>query len=253
MEFDMTRKHYEKIDYKPLIFFAIFDVSDGEFKITKEKHHVYGIPEGIEIQMFRRPDDDEYFKGFFGGSLGLVLYDSNKELYDKASEANNCVVVRGNVEDDTSFEYLRDVIGIVEAFAENGAIAVLDLLNMTFISPTEWRNMYFEQEINPVKHVNIFVSDDEEGTYWYHTRGLIKFGRPELSMHKIKREDIDKVKEIFDMLIEYEGHGVFFKEEVKVVTPENETYIIKTDFINDFENPDFNNAYYNLEIKEVIK
>ena len=252
MEFDVTRKYYEKVDYKPVIFYAVFGNIEGKVEISKDKHHVDGMPKGIEINAYSQKDNEDYFKGIFGGSLGMVLCDSNKELYDKAREAVNCVVVRGNVEDAETFGYMKDLIGIVEAFAENNSVAILDLLNMTFISPAEWRYMYFEKEIDPKKHVNIFVSDDDDNTYWFHTRGLAKFGRPDLSLHKIKKEEIDKMKSVLDLLIDYEGHGAYFKDEVKVVTPEGETYVIKTEFVDDFHNPDFNNAYFNLDIKDVF-
>ena len=106
MEFDVTRKYYEKVDYKPVIFYAVFGNIEGKVEISKDKHHVDGMPKGIEINAYSQKDNEDYFKGIFGGSLGMVLYDSNKELYDKAREAVNCVVVRGNVEDAETFDLI---------------------------------------------------------------------------------------------------------------------------------------------------
>ena len=255
MEFDLTRKYYEEGGYQPFVFYVVFGIDAKRVEISRDKHHVENIPEGIEINYVSKQNDEEYMKGFFAGSLGLVLYDDNPQIYDKANEANNAVIISGNVKNASNFEYMKEVIGIVKAFSENGAVGILDLLNMSFISPSGWDNKYFEKDVDPLAHVTIFVSDDinNPNKCWFHTRGLRKFGRPDLSMHNIDKEDAEEIKKVFDLLIDYAGRGALFKNEVKVKTPENILFKLKTEYIEDFNDSDYNNAHLEIEITDKQK
>ncbi len=46
------------------------------------------------------------------------------------------------------------------------------------------------------------------------------------------------------------GEGAVFKEQIKINVAPEESYIVRTEFINDFENDAFNNAYYKAALVE---
>src|SRR5262249_30887049 len=76
----------------------------------------------------------------------------------------------------------------------------------------DWRAKAFEPA-GPVPrhHVAILVSDDEPGR-WYHTRGLRKFGRPDLSIHHVLPELETTVNELCDGFIELLAFGEVIPE-----------------------------------------
>ena len=49
-------------------------------------------------------------------------------------------------------------------------------------------------------------------------------------------------------MIYYGGRGAFFDRDTRVHTADGKAYVIHSEFVNDFENEDFNNAYYVVTI-----
>lgn len=248
----MKREYYEDIDYKPVLFYVIFGVSGDELQISQEKHHVDEFPAGLNMQFLSRDENSEYIDGFFAGSLGGILRESNSELFEECKKADKCAIIRGEVEDDTTFDYFRNVIGFVQALVEQGAGGVLDLLTFSLFEPTKWTERFFEKEINAQDHV-VILSSKEDDRYWLHTRGMAKFGRPDISIKDIEQDDLHDYKQLIDQMIYYGGQGAFFDGNVKLHTYDRKTFVVKAEFVNDFDNDDFNNAYYDIAVLDEIK
>ena len=49
-------------------------------------------------------------------------------------------------------------------------------------------------------------------------------------------------------MIFYSGEGVFFDGEFNIHPQDGKTYKIRSEFIEDFDNDDYNNAYCDVEI-----
>ena len=245
----MIRKHYQDIDYKPFLFYVIFGVSGEELQVSQSRHHVDAFPEGLELHALNRTKNGDYMAGFFQGTLGDVLKDANPVLFDKCREADDCVILKGQIRDDSTFDYMRNVIGIIQAFIDQGAVGILDFLTFSLFTPQGWTENYFEKEINAQNHVMILFSEEADGL-WLHTRGMLEFGRPDLSLSGVSADLFDEYKQILDQMIFYSGHGVFFNGEYKLHTADGNTYRVRSEFVDDFDNDDFNNAYCKVEILE---
>ena len=48
----------------------------------------------------------------------------------------------------------------------------------------------------------------------------------------------------------YGGQGVFFDRDTRLHTSDGKTFVIHPEFVNDFENDDYNNAYYNVTVDD---
>lgn len=92
----------------------------------------------------------------------------------------------------------------------------------------------------------------EDGNIWLHTRGLRKFGRPDISIENVPESEENKVVRIANQMIYYSSLGVFFNKKVKLhlYKDKEEAVIINPKFVGDYENVDFNNAYCKLLWKE---
>lgn len=247
----MNREYYQDINYKPMLFYMVFGASGDELEVSREKHHVTEFPEGLAIHSLTRDHDGDYIDSFFGGSLGEILECTDSKLYAECKAAEKCVVITGEVINDSSLEYMVNVAGIIEAFIDKGACGVLDLLTFSLFSPAKWTEKFFEKEINAQDYVIILVSE-EKRKCWLHTRGMSEFGRPDISIRNVEQENIEDFKQIIDQLIYYGGQGAFFNGKVKLHTFAGKAFLVEPRFIEDFDNDDFNNAYYEVEVLEEI-
>jgi hypothetical protein len=49
-------------------------------------------------------------------------------------------------------------------------------------------------------------------------------------------------------MIFYGGQGVFFQQDTRLHTANGKAFVVHPEFVNDFENDDYNNAYYNVTV-----
>lgn len=244
------RPYYEDINYRPLLYYVIFGVSDEELNVSRERHKVDAFPDGLNFTMCKKAENSEYMSALLGGELGKILAERNHSLYETAYKANQWAVIQGEIEQDQDLNYMRNVIGFVQALVETGAVAVLDLLTFTLFTPEEWTENIFALDFDPYAHVVILESVMEDGSVWLHTRGLGKFGRPDISLENVDNNEIEQAVRVVNQLLYYSVLGAFFSRPTKVHTHTGQAYIVNAKFHDDFDNPDFNNAFYQISWKE---
>lgn len=243
----LTRAHYEDIDYRPYLFYVVFGVSGEELEVSRERHMVDEFPEGLELHLFERPEHAEYIDDLLGGVLGKLLRASDDELYTTCLAAKRCVVIRGTIEHDSTLDYLRNTIGFIQAFIEQGAVGILDLLTFSLYAPNQWTDRFFGKEIDALHHVTILFSDEPDGA-WLHTRGMAKFGRPDVGIKRVPKTLVDDYGQIINQMIIYGSQGLFFHGKTRLQTGNGKSYVVIPRFVDDFENYDYNNAYYDVDV-----
>lgn len=240
------RPYYEDINYRPFLFYVVFGVDDLQLNVSRKQHRVYEFPEGLDCMLYDKATEGGYMNSLIGGALGKTLNMKYPELYQTVLKTDKWAVIRGEVQNDTSLNYMRNTIGFVQALAEKEAVGILDLQTFTLYTPQEWNKNIFELEFNPWSHVVILTSEMEDGSVWLHTRGLRKFGRPDVSMEGVPACDTENAAQVINQMIHYSVLGVFYSRPVKLHTHNRLTYILKPEFVDDIDNPDFNNSYYRL-------
>ena len=241
------RQYYEDIGYKPFLFYVVFGVSGDELEVSRTKHNVDGLPEGLDIISLARPDHSDYIDGLIGGGIGEHLKKADSALYESCKACDKVVIMRGEIADDSTLDYMRNLIGICEAFIDKGAKGILDLQTFTLYSPKEWTDRFFGKDVNAQNHVLIMFSKEKDG-YWIHTRGMAEFGRPDYGISKVPEDKLEDYKQVIDQMVFYGGQGIIFKGKAKLHTFNGKTFEVATEFVNDFENDDYNNAYYNVTV-----
>lgn len=243
------RPYYTDLNYHPLLFYVIFGVKDEKLVVSRKKHNVDGFPEGLSCSYCRKSENGEYMESVIGGDLGGVMKKSNHTLYEKIKCADKWAIISGEAVQDNDLNYMRNVIGYIQAFMENGAFGVLDLQTFTLYTPDEWKNKIFLREFSPYDHVVILTSEENDGM-WLHTRGMRKFGRPDISVENVGKNDVEEVAQVINQMIYYGALGIFFAQPTKLHTYSGNAYIVRPEFVNDFDNVDFNNAYYRIDWQE---
>ena len=65
----------------------------------------------------------------------------------------------------------------------------------------------------------ILTSPESEGSEWVHTRGMRKFGRPDISIHGVKPEWRSAAIGLCDRFIEFQALGGLVGEGLEVNSP----------------------------------
>ena len=146
------RPYYEDINYHPLMFYVVFGAKEEELEISRERHNIDEIPEGLNINMLIREQHGEYMDNLIGGTLGKILKEEQPELYEKIQKENIWAVINGEIMQDDNLKYLRNTIGIVQAFLDTGAIAVLDMQTFSLYSAEEFTEKIFSKDLDMDNH-----------------------------------------------------------------------------------------------------
>ena len=122
----MKRDYYQDIGYKPFLFYLVFGVSAEELEVSQKRHKVDELPEGLDIRSFTREAQGEWIDGWFSGAYGSVMREADAVLFERCKAAENCVVLQGTIKNDSTLDYMRNVIGIIQAFVD-GSFRLLSI------------------------------------------------------------------------------------------------------------------------------
>ncbi len=207
---DWERPEFQAGGGDALMLFVVFGKFDGGLQLSRSRHRSGGLPEGVKISQFSRAKDAKVIEEFDQGYFGTLL-EEQASLAAAVKAAPQCMLVRGTVRDPRDLIYLRETIGVVTAALDSGGVAVLDSQKLTWWTPAEWREkIFYPDKPSPRQQVVIFVSDEKDGpkaSLWVHTRGLRKFGRPDLSIHRVTPEHKEAILDLCNRFIELQALG----------------------------------------------
>jgi len=195
------------------VWYQIYGHFPDTIAISRSQYRCAGVPLGIEIVNQRRPGRDEIATGFLTRPL---FTDSLKHDFPKLASivesAPECTMLRGEVPDSPNLDYLRDIVGLVTWFFDNGAVAVLDAQTAVWYDGDKWRREIFEPGgMVPNRYAVVVSSEDKIGSntnvFWLHTRGLRKFARPDLSWHAVPKLNREAAIGLCCQLIETQALG----------------------------------------------
>ena len=173
---------------------------------------------------------------------------ANPSLFARIEQAPECVTIHGEVVDPPDLNYLRDCIGLVTYFLDHGAVAATDAQQLKFYDRVEWRREFFDSgKPNVHRHVSILFSDEPSGGgRWFHTRGMRKFGRPDLSLHHVPQAHEKAVIDLCDRFIELQALGGLIPEGQEIRMASLPSGLICR-HKGKVEDPDFNNVHVEIQ------
>jgi hypothetical protein len=149
-----------------------------------------GFPGGVAALKHGRANPGAVDQ-FRNGVIARELAETAPAVRDAIMSAPDCVIVSGSVPDPSDLLYLRDVVGVLTAALDSGGVGLLDATTIHYWEPADWRRRCFEPDAPvPSEHVTIYTSVDEDRPQreWLHTRGMRKFGRPDIGIHGVPRD-----------------------------------------------------------------
>jgi len=240
------RKYYTPGGGDALLFYVVYGRIDTTAPLLSPRYRSEGIPEGLGVMMYGPSSNPEVPGSFREGYLWEQLRSGNPALADAVAAEDTCIILTGTFADPTDLDYLRDTVGLITHLLDHGGTAVYDPLMFQWWSPDEWRERIFNPA-GPVPrhHVVILVSEDTGGMEWIHTRGLRKFGRPDLSIPGIPKSLKEAIIDLCNRFTELQAFGGIIPEgqEIRMRTlPEG----LVCRHGGDLDDPDFNNVYVRI-------
>jgi len=239
------RKYFTKAFDSSFFFYVVHGNFSADLKMSQTKYRTMGVPVEVKVMKYGPSKNPEYVQSFFDGYLWNSFKENDSLLANKMMESKECIVIAGEVADTFNSNALRDVVGLITCMLDYGGVSVYDMQGFTIMGKEDWNKKIFEPNGSvPRNHVMILYSEEKEKR-WYHTRGMRKFGRPDLSIHNVPSKYEDAVQDLFNRFIEYQGFGGIIADGQKIkmkTLPEGMWCETK----GDNEDEDFNNKHVEI-------
>ena len=243
---EWSRPHWSRDEAKAMLLYFVFGQFAGELRLDLSAHASQGLPPGVEMHRIPKALLAHWEGHPLRGALGSVLRDGNPDAFEAARTANECLMLRGELPDPDSLGYLRDTLGVVSALLDAGGAAVVDPQILEIFQTDDWRARYAGAERSaPRNHVLILCQDDEGGLAWVKTRGMRKFARPDVSIRRVPREDVQRSGALAARLVELQARGMRFGGG-STVEAEGLSDGLKATCGGALDDPGFNNVHLEL-------
>jgi hypothetical protein len=204
---EWPRRHYAPGGNDPFLLYVVCGPVDTTQAFSRSKYRSGGIPDGIDVMAYG-PEHANELASFRDGYLWDQLTTEAPDLAARVAAQDCCLVLRGEIADPPTLNYFRDVIGFLTFCLDAGGIAIHDPLMLKWWEPAEWRSRVFDVAASaPRHHVVILVSEDSGATQWIHTRGMRKFGRPDISVRNVSPQHRGAAIELCNRFIEWLAFG----------------------------------------------
>lgn len=240
------RPHWRPSDEKILLQFYVFGKFDA-VRVPSQDYGSSGLPPGLTATSHRHADLRTWDGYPLKGAMGRMYKGDAPQAYQHAFDAPEVMVVRGTLEDSPATGYLSDTLGVLAGMLDIGGVAILDPQILSLLDADAWRRHYLIRDGAPIRHHLLILCDGESepGRSWIHTRGMRKFGRPDVSIHQVPDAAIDRAGLLCAQLVELQALGAHFAEgqplDVEGVSAGTVVHLG-----GGLEDPQFNNTFVEL-------
>ena len=205
------------------------------------------MPDWLELASCDRAKQPEVFQDYESGKIWEMLSRDTPLTANEIKQAPQCILLRGEPTDPPTLDYFRDAIGIVAWLLDAGGVAVYDPQMLWLWSADEWREDAFgPDEPLPDRHTTILVTEEDDGSSWYHTCGMRKFGRPDLSVRQVGPKYAEGVGDVIERLVEAQALGAIIPEGYAIEL-EGLPHGGACHHRGDLDDPNFNNVHIEIE------
>lgn len=243
-----TRPYFQNGGHPAFLFYVIYGAFEVDKPLSRSKYRVSGIPSEIGLMRYHEPKHQEVIDSFRDGCLWDCLNHADPDLAAVIAGEKECIVLRAEFPNPENLDYFKDAIGIITWLLDRGGVAVFDAQMFRWWSAEEWRrDVFAPAEPLPSRHVKILLSkEDGSKGEWVHTRGMRKFGRPDLSVHHVSEDWRDAAIEICNRFIQLQAFGGVIEEGAEIRmngVPEG----LRCFHRGDLDDPDFNNVHVAIQ------
>lgn len=230
-----------------MLFYVVYGTFGTQSSFSSSEYRSNGIHAGFELMRYGPDQHPEVLRQFQDGYIWDELLTNNHSFANRIARCPECLILRGEIADCKNLNYLRDCVGVLTLLLDNGGITVYDPLIFKWWEADEWQKRIFEPaSAVPRHHVVILTSEESDSALtWFHTRGMRKFGRPDLSVHNVPASQRDATIDLCERFIELQALGGVIDEgqEIRMKSlPAGMT----CHHAGDLDDPDFNNVHVEI-------
>lgn len=237
------RLQYQAGGGDAFLFYIVYGKIDVVAQLPGKKYRVDRVPNELDFMVYGPQIHPQTVDSFREGHVWNQLKHNTPGFAARIAAQESCLILRGSFKDPSTLDYLRDTIGLVTHFLDQGGVAVYDPQMLEWWTPRRWRETVFGSPPPvPQQHVAILMSKEETDHEWVHTRGLRKFGRPDLSIPNLTPEIRNEAIELCKHFIHTQSMGALIPEKHEVTPP---AFPEKRRCFHrgSFDDPDFNNVH----------
>lgn len=248
------REQYVAGGGDPFLFYVVYGDVNLSAPFSRGTYRSNGAPNGIEIMTYGGNKHSEVPGSFREGYLWDELVSKFPELATTVEQCNRCIVLRGTPADSTNLDYLRDTIGFITYLIEHGDCAVYDPRILRWWQPSDWNQQLFDPAASVPRHQTVILVSEERNSSlkWFHTRGMRKFGRPDISVRNVPRELEGGVIDLCNRLIEHQAFGQVVRDgqDVRMASLPSGGVIHHAGELDD---PDFNKVHLDVRLENATQ
>lgn len=241
------RTHYAPGGGDPFLFYVVYGDIDLSAPLSRSVYNSNGVPDGIDVMTYGPNKHADVPGSFRDGYLWDEFAAADPGLSSNVAKCERCMILRGTPIDSTTLNYLRDTVGLITHLIDQGGCAVYDPLMFRWWRPSDWKQQIFDPAAAVPRHHTAILISEEDGSplKWFHTRGMRKFGRPDVSVHSVPAAIEDGVIDLCNRLIEHQAFGrvVPDGQEVRMASLPSGGVIHHR---GDLDDPDFNNVHLDV-------
>ncbi len=244
---DWSRDLYLPGGGDAFLFYVIYGRIDPSAPLSRSQYRCADIPEGLQVMSYGPSSNPEVVESFRTGYVWDQIRKYKTSLAEQITQQDSCVVLRGEFLDPNTLNYFRDTIGFITYCLDHGGIAVYDPLMLEWWSRERWQQRVFDPgKTMPKRHTVVLLSEQDHRLTWVHTRGLRKFGRPDLSIPDVTPELKEGVIDLCNRLIAFQAFGGVIQEGMPIKMPSLPARW-RCYHRGHLEDPDFNNVHICIE------
>jgi len=238
------RPYWQHSSEEVLLQFYVFGKFEPELVIPAMRYDSPGLPAGVDIQRFQNLALRQWEGYPLKGALGEILQEESPATFEQARTAPDVLVVRGKISDRDTLDYLRDTLGVLAALLDIGGSSILDPQILSLFSDHEWRQRYLVKGGAPPRNHLLVLRSAEgaAGRSWIHTRGMRKFGRPDISLRNVPEREVDRAGVLCERLIDLQSLGTHFVPG-QPLEVEGLSEDLVAQLGGGLDDPQFNNTY----------
>lgn len=212
------REHYVDGGGDPFLFYVVYGEIDDPQPLSRSVYRSNGVPAGMELMSYGPDQHPEVPGSFREGYLWKEFVAADPHRSTTVERCRHCMVLRGTPDDASTLDYLRDAVGLITYLIDQGGCAIYDPLMFRWWAPDDWKRALFEPDAAvPRSHTVLLVSPEQDSALkWFHSRGMIKFGRPDISVHDVPAEREAGVIELCNRLIANQAFGHVVPDDFEI-------------------------------------
>ena len=244
------RPHWQASDEEILLQFYVFGKFDA-VRVPSADYGSPGLPAGIEAVSHYHSALRQWEGYPLKGAMGRMFKADAPEAWQLAFDAPEVMVVRGTLKDSPATGYLRDTLGVLAGMLDIGGSAILDPQTLSLLDADAWRRKYLIRDGAPIRNHLLILRDGESvpDRSWIHTRGMRKFGRPDISIRQVPDRAVDRAGLLCEKLVELEALGAHFSDGQRLDI-EREPNGVVVHLGGGLDDARFNNTYVEFDWPE---